>query len=370
LRSRGSCSRDLLQDVVGNVGVVGSPFGVDSLGNQYGLCIDDPTRLVLKQNVYSHFGLMQNVLGDLDLDLGDLLVLVNGRNGNDVGVVVAHGVYCFCWKLICADMAGLECMETFDWDLEVDSLLDFKVLFMMNEDPDIRVIEAKHDTDVHMIVQTEIGTTPVQMIVNNLDAETAVGCPYFRVVMDKFGNDQPINFKLQSFFTKIGMSSLNARCRKALVIGLAALNNLESAISVPVTFCTTNIDPLDFKLDEVDLACLSPCAQHLHPAGSTLCDIAGLYVPYHVPVEVQWRIVSFLKHPVAAMVNEEIDGICNRYDMFLMAMWKIREPRIPNFIGSFYNVPCVQTTVSGATRPFLARPAWHPARLAYQASAS
>jgi hypothetical protein len=246
----------------------------------------------------------------------------------------------------------MECDESFDWD----GLFDFNVVWFENCLPDISIIRMRSDTDLAVFVARELEEGYVQTIVNNLDPETKAFCPYFRVFMDHFGNEYPINFKLQSFFNRIGMSSLNSRCIKAVVVGLHTLENLSSGISVPMVFCTTTIDPIRFYLDEVDLACLSPCAQKLYPSDFTLGNIAGLSIPVYLPPELQWKVLSYLKSPEAEMVTKAIEDLCMDWDRHLMPMFHQREPRIPAPIASFYNVPTVRVTVEGATRPFLAEP--------------
>lgn len=238
----------------------------------------------------------------------------------------------------------LECLETLDLD-------SYSAIWFENSLPDISVMEMANDAQMCMFVTKEFGKDGcIQTIVNNMDPATKSMCPYFRVFMDSFGKDSPINFKLQSFYHRIGMSSLNARCTKALVVGLAALTNLNEGISVPMAFCTTSIDPIAFQLEEIDMACLNPVGN----SRTSLCDVAGLCIPYYVPPEVQWRILSFLRSPEAEMICKEIDLVCHRWDVFLSPMFHQREPRIPVPIASFFNVPTVQTTICGAARPFLA----------------
>jgi hypothetical protein len=244
-------------------------------------------------------------------------------------------------------------MEDMDLTCMEDALFDFNTVWFENAMPDISVVRMRSDTDLANFVMQEMEEGYIQTIINNLDPETRAFCPYFRVFMDKFGNDSPINFKLQSFFNRIGMSSLNSRCRRALVVGLHALDNLTSGISVPMAFCTTSIDPIRFYLDEVDLACLSPCAKDMYPSDFTLSNIAGLSIPYHLPPDLQWKVLSYLRSPEAEIVNEAILGVCVEWDMWMAPMFHQREPRIPVDIASYYAVPTALTTIAGATKPFL-----------------
>lgn len=238
----------------------------------------------------------------------------------------------------------MECLETLDLD-------SYTAIWFENSLPDISIMEMANDAQMCMFVTKEFGKDGcIQTIINNMDPATRTMCPYFRVFMDAFGKNSPINFKLQSFYHRIGMGSLDARCNKALVVGLAALTNLNEGVSVPMAFCTTSIDPIAFHLEEIDMACLKPCGK----AESSLCDIAGLCLPIHVPDDVQWRILSFLRSPEAEIIQDQIDDLCHRWDVFLAPMFHQREPRIPVPIASFFNVPTVQSTIYGAVRPFLA----------------
>lgn len=246
-------------------------------------------------------------------------------------------------------------MQIMDMDLTCmeEGLFDFNTVWMENRLPDISIVSLRSDVDLTNYVLLVMREGYIQTIINNLDPETRPFCPYFRVFMDQFGNDCPINFKLQSFFNRIGMSSLNPRCRQALVVGLHSLDNLNSAISVPMAFCSTTIDPIRFYLDEIDLACLSPCAKELYPSDYTLADIAGLSVPYYLPPFIQWKIVSYLRNPLADIVVEAMEEVCKQWDMSLWPMYLQREPRIPVDIASYYGVPTVLTTIGDAIRPFL-----------------
>jgi hypothetical protein len=238
--------------------------------------------------------------------------------------------------------------------LFVDSLMSFNVVIMSNDQPDIQVMELQYDSQLAILLQQELGEGYVQTIVNNNNDDTKVKCPFFRVCMTGPGNDAPVNFKLRSFLNRINMNTLNPRCLKAVVVGLATLHHMESAISVPSCFCTTMIDPIDLNLEEeIDMSCLESCAQHLYPVGSTLCDIAGLAMPCHLPPEIQTRILSYCSSPTADIIRDAVFRLRRRWDYALYTMFLQREPRIPVHIASIYNAATVQATAVAATRPFL-----------------
>lgn len=238
-----------------------------------------------------------------------------------------------------------------------DSLFSFNTVYMDNQDPDIRVIEFHYDYELALYIQSNFTNQAMQSIVKNNNTETAVMCPFFRVVIDGFSHEAPINFKLQTFFKKIGMDMMSPRCTRAMVVGLCTLTNLDSPISVPCCFTTTNVDPMDFVVDdELDLACLNTCkcTNSMEPQPTTLCEVAGTCIPYYVPRDVQFRILSFLSCPTASLIHQEKCRLMKLWDEWLFPMFSQREPRIPCNIASYYNASSVLSTTENATRPYLA----------------
>lgn len=241
--------------------------------------------------------------------------------------------------------------QNLDWNMDPLDLFSFNVVTFDNNEPDIQVDTIKHDTELALLIQERFGDDPIQTIVNNRDPETKGRCPYFRIVTNEFGPDSAINFKLRAFYNRIGMSSLNSRCGPAMAIGLHALNLLDSPVSVPMAFCTTSIEFISFQMDGgVDLTCLKPCAKNLNPEATNLCGIAGVCLPYYMPEEVQWRILSFAESPTAMEIKGEIKRLRERWDDCLHPMFKQREPRIPAHIARFYDVATVQSAIADATR--------------------
>lgn len=242
---------------------------------------------------------------------------------------------------------------------DVDDLMEFDVVIMCNQDPDIRIVSLQFDSQVAELVHREGGDngTMMQTIICNNSFESKGMCPYFRVFMIGYAKDCPINFKFQSFLHRIGMETINPRCQKVVVVGLAALHHLDSSISVPHCFTTTKIDLQDFPVvlpdQDLDMACLAVCAEKFVPEGHTLCDIAGMWIPLHLPWDVQWNILTYLQSPTAILVQDQMNQLCDRWDALLYRMFLQREPRIPAHIACFYNAATVRTTVANATKPFL-----------------
>lgn len=240
----------------------------------------------------------------------------------------------------------------------VDSLFSFNVLILSNVDPDIRVVELQYESQIVPLLQTELGTQYVQTLVNNLNAETKTRCPFFRVCMLGVSPLMSINYKLRAFYTKIGMPTLDARCHKAVVFGLATLQQMESAISIPFVFTSTKIDAIDLDLDPLlDMACLTPLCENGKPIHTELCEIAGLSLPVYIPQDVHFKILQFCISPTATLIRDAANNLRLNWDRTVYTMFLQREPRIPCHIASAYNAATVQGTIANATRPYLALPA-------------
>lgn len=236
----------------------------------------------------------------------------------------------------------------------VSSLSDYNVVIMSNDMPDIRVIDCKYNSELYPILERELGHGYIQTIVNNMNSETRYGCPYFRICMTELSEDVAINFKLQKFYKSINLGAMNPRCKKAVIVGMASMSMSDSPISIPSCFCSTMIFSLDlFHEPELDVSCLKPCAQRLHPENSTLCDIAGITLPCFLPRELQNHILSYCSSPCADMIRAEMYRLCQQWDNWMFPMFAQREPRIPVHIASFYGASGVQKTVEGATRSTL-----------------
>jgi hypothetical protein len=247
--------------------------------------------------------------------------------------------------------------SSFDWDAPIEEIFGITVLVMDRTAPDVSVRMLNSDTDVAAEIGKEFGESEyLQLVVMNHDEESKDFCPYFRIIMDSFmaPGSAPVNFYLKTFYDNIGMSTLNACVGKAMVVGLCDLIRMERTTSVPIQFAVSKVAEVEMPLN-LDSSCLKACGKGLHKQRDmTLCDIAGLYIPYHIPWDAQWRIVSYLRSPVAEKVDEKIGELCLSWDLFLWPMFLQREPRIPCQLASLYGVASVQSMIRGATRSFLA----------------
>jgi len=258
------------------------------------------------------------------------------------------------------DLSFLEAedVSAFDFDRFIDNpqeLFSFNIVVIANDKPDIQVMSFQNDMELSMYISSTFGSDAVQAIIKNHEEESSKMCPYFRIIMDNCSSTSVMNFKLQTLLAKTKNSTIIPRCHRAMVIGLTALTQLDNPISIPYCFTTTDIKPLQFCLDDdFDLACLKPCNNLTNDSSITLCDIAGISFPRHVPWEVQWRILSFLRSPTAELIDAEMVRLTLQWDFFLFPMFQQREPRIPCHIASFFNANTVQQTTDDATRPYLA----------------
>lgn len=245
-------------------------------------------------------------------------------------------------------------MEDFDFGMDVETLFNFNILIFENDQPDVRVVELHYDTELALFINNEIGPDAVQTIMSNQDQLTKARAPYFRIVASPPNEKYAKNFKFETFLNKIGQGQMiTPRTPKVIVIGLHALNALDSAISIPLAFCTTTLD--EFAIDSlgtVDMSCIQP----IGGAKTTedLVKISGMTMPCHLPDNVQWLILSYCESPTAAMIKDAMQAVCDKWDCALLPMFMQREPRIPPHIAFAHNVACVTSTIRLATRPFLA----------------
>lgn len=247
--------------------------------------------------------------------------------------------------------------QSFDFDRFISepiTLFSFNCVLMSNNNPDVQMIEFYDDSQVAIYIQENFSPDSIQTIVKSNNEESKEMCPYFRIIMDGYSDTTSINFKLRSFFVKIGVCAISDRCTKALVVGLWNLVNMDSPISMPSCFTTTTVDDLDFCIEEdIDLSCLQICCKPVDSEVHNLCDIAGMSIPVFLPSDVQWNIVSYLQSPTAELIHQEMDRITRQWDVRLFPMFQQREPRIPYHIASYFNASTVQSTIENATKPYL-----------------
>lgn len=247
--------------------------------------------------------------------------------------------------------------DFFDWDAPLDEIFGITVAVMDRNEPDVSMRVLTSDVGVAMEIDREFaGQEYLQLVIINRDAETKDFCPYFRVIMNSFvaHSGERVNMHLASFYQKIGMDTLDARVDKAVVVGLYDILHMDKTISVPVQFCVSSIPRMEVG-QELDSACLKPCGRDLYKQKDlALCDIAGLCIPYHIPLEAQWRILSYLRSPTAQLIEDKVSELCLVWDVFLWPMFVQREPRIPCHIAQLYGAATVQNMINGATRSFLA----------------
>lgn len=243
--------------------------------------------------------------------------------------------------------AGME--DSFSFDMVIEELSKIAVLVMDRDQPDVSVRTIGSEMDADEEIGKEFGHAEyLQLVMINHDPETRLMCPYFRVIMDTFKATEKVNPHLKRFYERIGMSTLSANCRKAMVLGMYDVANIGRVISVPVglTFGYMSVEDLGLVGDKIDSECLRPLK-------TVLYGVEGVCIPYHIPLEAQWNILSYLRHPVADIVVAKIEELCHRWDVFLYPMFQQREPRIPAHVAYIYNVPTVLSTVAGATKSFL-----------------
>lgn len=251
-------------------------------------------------------------------------------------------------------LAGIEDVNAF-----VDTLFSFDVLVFRNIDPDLQIINCQNELDLANLIESLFQTGYSMAILKNHDVITAPRCPYLRIVHSPYDKSGPDNFKLSKFLLRAGVHGFGMRVHTAMVVGLHSMDQMNSPINMPSSFYHTTLEIEDFHMsnvvNEMDMNCDQPLGGFQRPI--TLCQIAGIVLPWFLPFDCQWLILSYLEEPTAALIKKAIDEILDRWERPVHAMFQQREPRIPPEIACYFNVSSVQSTIGNATRPFLVPPA-------------
>ena len=206
----------------------------------------------------------------------------------------------------------------------VNSLFSFYVLVFKNDDLDMRVIEISEASKLGHVMES---------VFDNLDSTTQVvmsngrrdgRCPYFRVVMEKYGPKTSINYKLETFLRRAGVIGVSARCETALVIGMAD-NDLDSVmVSIPFDYHTIPIACVDM----IDMTGTSEAFKK--QTGERLMGIPGMLMPYYLPRELHFKILQFVRH-------QEADAIEDHTKMLedIFAYWDLHFASVVHSLGSW-----------------------------------
>ena len=206
-------------------------------------------------------------------------------------------------------------MDNMDWSFlyepdginkMVDDLFSFRILLLRNEDEDVCVLKIMNQLQLsyilkeHLLEEDDI----IQMIIKN--GRNDISCPYFKFVFKLYGESQPINYKLESFFRATGIFGIHARCKVALVIGLMNDQLSESCVDVPLEYYYTSVKPVSF-LDGIDTTQNPNIGRN--KCLDKLQGITGMSLPVPLPKEVHWTIFKYLRHPCAQLILDHFNQV-------------------------------------------------------------
>lgn len=227
------------------------------------------------------------------------------------------------------DLSFLDDEESLDKNIDsiVKSLFSVHAIYMTNDEPDVRNLEAESPEKLDLMIQELFpnAVDNIQMVVPN-GHESKYFCGYFRIVMSGYGMKAPINFKFETFMRNANITSVYPRCRAALVVGIEPVAGVP--MSVPTYFRLTSLEQLQI-MGDTDMACLQPIAG-AQSSDDLVAIAGGVPLPTCLPDEIHWNIFKYLQHPCAAMIKREMDRRTMFWELHLFLM---QQP----IIGEWYD---------------------------------
>lgn len=235
----------------------------------------------------------------------------------------------------------------------MDSLFSFFGVFFNNNNPDCILIEFRDDNQYYEYVNTmAAGRLITTMVIANKLPGTIDRCPYFKICMVDDGR-RVVNLKLQSFLEKVGFSGMNCQFSDVVVIGLYDCFGGGVHLSIPSCLYITKPDRFDACIEnEIDMACLQPCGVNM--GQHSLAEIAGMDMPLHLPIDVQYKILSYCRSPTAQLIHDELQRLYDYWDNVLNELYYQRIWNVDSTLNYLAPVPTVREVIRDVTRPFLA----------------
>lgn len=199
----------------------------------------------------------------------------------------------------------------------VDNMFKLNGIYMRNDEPDVRDVEASSPEEMDRIIQTMFPNPhdTIQMVVPN-GHDSHYMCGYFRLVLSGYGHRSPVNYKFETFMRSAQITSVFPRCTAAFVIGLEPVGNVP--ISVPTVFRLTSIEQLQF-MGDLDMTCMQSIAGQ-DTSEKLEALVGGLPMPSCLPEELHWHIFKYLRHPCAELIKRESDRMVTFWDLHFMLM--------------------------------------------------
>lgn len=184
-------------------------------------------------------------------------------------------------------------------DAFVDSLTSANVLYMSNEDPDVRVYNVLDEKHLAMLIGDCFGEgdSVIQMVLENkvIPGE----CTHIKVIMQGVGSKKPINYKLETLMKMVKHRGCNFRCDKAIVVGLDGM--LGNMVNLPSELSIGYVPEIGTLVAGEVVNCLGK----------------------RLPCEMLWHVMSYLCHPVAEIMKDHIVASSIYTDMYLAWMCEL-----------------------------------------------
>lgn len=185
----------------------------------------------------------------------------------------------------------------------VERLFRVRLIACNNDDPDISIFEVEGDDGVEKCISRyfQDASTITQLIVPNgkTYASDYNLVTHFRIVCSEYHSKSPTNYKLEMFLRASGITGVSPRCKAAMIIGLMGSSG-GNHVNVPTQYETLSL---------YDLSMYSPIdvySSDVKPTLNNLCDVSGMAVPYYVPINCQWHILKYCRHPCAQLIHDEM----------------------------------------------------------------
>lgn len=200
--------------------------------------------------------------------------------------------------------------EGIDWTLLYESdginrivneLYSFKVLYFSHEEDQPRVLKMADPLQFKYVVDERFpaGERTTMDVANTRNDPF---CPYFHIVLGGVSSDPRevgINYQLQSFLRRIGVSNVPIRCKNALVAAMMNKDGLDSSVDIPKEYHLTSVRPSDWS-GPIDITCAFSAIHSRHM--KKLCNAQGGCRLDMLPEDVHWKVIRYLRHPCAQMI--------------------------------------------------------------------
>lgn len=182
----------------------------------------------------------------------------------------------------------------------VNRLFGFHVLIFRNEDPDCREIYCNNHYEMLNVVKTYFvdDKDVVQMIVPNPSKDCL--CPYVMMMLEAHKIKTPTNYKLETFMRNMGMTGIHPGCSVALVVGMMNPMFMDSLMDIPNFYRMCSLSCFD-KVGQIELSIESSVAVKITKESGY--EYPGMILPYDIPDELAFKILSYLQHPCAEAIS-------------------------------------------------------------------